>query len=247
MTKTDKQKQPAEELKELRAEYDQLIENNNALNERVLELYTLYNVSKTLSMSLQVTELFDLTMKVIGRALALDQYCLMLMDDNIGKLVIQASHGLPEEITAQHDGCAQDGVCWKVFESGKTLIINDISKETDFFYFPDSGLQEGSYLGVPLLQRDGRVIGLLNAHKPESQGFTDRDGRIHFRERTRQVTFTEHFHVHNGFIGFHRRNDVAPLYLVTKIFFPAYHHPFGHGVRKLRHFDYIRIRHKISI
>ncbi|MDY6830821.1 MAG: hypothetical protein SWC96_03125 [Thermodesulfobacteriota bacterium] len=49
---------PANELEDLRARYEKLVEINSSLNERVLELYTLYNVSRTLSTSLHVAALF---------------------------------------------------------------------------------------------------------------------------------------------------------------------------------------------
>ena len=65
-------------LEELRAELRELKEQNISLNERVLELYALYNVSRTLSMSLQLGELFELTMNAIGEALNLDQLVLLV-------------------------------------------------------------------------------------------------------------------------------------------------------------------------
>src|SRR3972149_4169199 len=75
------------EYARLKTEFDSLTEANNALNERVLELYTLYNISRTLSMSLQVNELFELTMNLLNQSLELDQYCLMLLDEKSGKLI----------------------------------------------------------------------------------------------------------------------------------------------------------------
>lgn len=178
MTKGSREKDYKAEYKKLQAEFEMLAEANNALNERVLELYTLYNISRTLSMSLQVSELFEMTMNLLNQSLQLDQYCLMLLDDKTGKLAIQASHGLSEDITGKDEGCVENGVSWKVASTGAPLLIDDISKEENFFYFPDSGIEEGSFLGVPLLKRDGKVIGVLNAHKPQPAAFTEKDVRL---------------------------------------------------------------------
>jgi diguanylate cyclase (GGDEF)-like protein len=166
------------EIAELQAELNQQREANQALNERVLELYTLYNVSRTLSMSLQLGELFDLTMNVIGEAMKLKQFCLMLIDEDSGKLSIQASHGLPTGIGASGMICEEEGVSWKVARSGAPVLVNDIGRESGFVYFRDSGITAGSYLGVPLKRKDGRVIGVINAHKPVLDGFSDADLRL---------------------------------------------------------------------
>ncbi|MCK7467776.1 MAG: hypothetical protein MZU91_06425 [Desulfosudis oleivorans] len=93
-----------DELARLREEHERLLATNNVLNERVLELYTLYNVSRTLSMSLQVTELFDLVMNVIVNSLGVRQYSLMLVDEGTDMLMIRASHGMPAEILSRGFG-----------------------------------------------------------------------------------------------------------------------------------------------
>ena len=79
-------------IEELREQYAALLKTNNSLNERVLELYTLYNVSRTLSASLQVSDLFDLVVGLIRESLNVDQYCLMFLD-NVGELFIEVAPG----------------------------------------------------------------------------------------------------------------------------------------------------------
>lgn len=178
MSETEREQQLAGELTALREDYEKLLASNQVLNERVLELYTLYNISRTLSMSLQVNELFDLAMNLIGQSLSVDQYCLMLLDEEAGKLVIRASHGLPPEIVMQGVVSVSEGVSGKVMQSGEPIVIQDISREQDFFYFPESGIKEGSYLGVPLRRPDQGPLGVINAHKPNPNGFTDADLRL---------------------------------------------------------------------
>ena len=61
------------ELEVLRAE-------KQRLEERIIELYTLYRVSKTLSLSIQLDEVFSLSMKLIGDSLGFDRYGVFLVD-----------------------------------------------------------------------------------------------------------------------------------------------------------------------
>lgn len=175
---SDSEKQLEDELGALKTEHDKLLDTNQNLNERVLELYTLYNVSRTLSTSLQMTELFELAMNVIGESLSLDQYCLMLLDQDSQKLQIRASHGMPDEIVANGVVSVNEGVSGRVASNGEPVLIQDLSQEKDFFYFKDSGMKKGSYLGVPLSSPDGKVIGVLNAHKPEPDGFDQSDLKL---------------------------------------------------------------------
>jgi len=165
-------------IEELRAELGELKEQNSSLNERVIELYALYNVSRTLSMSLQLGELFELTMNAIGEALNLDQFCLMLIDEDTDELVIQASHGMPGQVGKTGVVCARKGMSSKVARGGKPVMIADVAGEGEFFYFEGSHIGKGSYLGVPLKRKDGSVLGVLNAHKPEGESFGDAELRL---------------------------------------------------------------------
>ncbi|MEW6077728.1 MAG: sensor domain-containing diguanylate cyclase [Thermodesulfobacteriota bacterium] len=165
-------------IDELKAQYLALLKANNCLNERVLELYTLYNVSRTLSASLQVSDLFELVVGLIGESLNVDQYCLMLLDKELQKLQIRASHGMPEDILNRGEVKVTEGVSGRVVSSGQPLVIDDISAEKDFFYFPNSGIHQGSYLGLPLKNVNGAIMGVLNVHKPIVNGFSQTDLRL---------------------------------------------------------------------
>lgn len=166
------------ELSEAKAELRDFAEANESLNERILELYTLYNISRTLSMTIQLSELFELTMNVIGESLGIAQYCLLLLDDASGKLAIQASHGMPGSLDGQGLICEKESISWRVVKEGKAILINDTGKEMDHFYFNGSGIASGSYLGVPLVRKNGEVIGVLSAHKPVVDGFRKSDLRL---------------------------------------------------------------------
>ena len=84
----------------------------------------------------------------------------------------------------------------------------------------------GGFFAIQYLLRLGNQIGNRLPH---------RHGGINFSHRPGQIAFTEHFHIHDGFISFHLRDHIATLNLVTDFFFPAHHHAFFHGVGKLGH------------
>lgn len=162
----------------LEKESKRLAEANQRLNERVLELYTLYNVSKTLSLSLQLDELFDISMRIIGETLNVTDYNLMLLDDATQHLYMQAVHGHAEERIRKAILAVGEGVPGKVLKKGETIQIKDLKRNKSFVYSSEERSKKGSYLGIPLKRPNGKPIGVLNAHKSETKGFSKDEVRL---------------------------------------------------------------------
>ncbi|MCK7467777.1 MAG: sensor domain-containing diguanylate cyclase [Desulfosudis oleivorans] len=77
-------------------------------------------------------------------------------------------------------------MCGKVARKKEALLCQDLKAQKDHVYFSDSDPRKGSYLGVPLSRPDGRLLGVLNAHKPAVDGFSDADVRL-FKAVAEQV------------------------------------------------------------
>jgi len=162
----------------LNREGKKLTKANQKLNERVLELYTLYNISKSLSLSLQLDELFETAMKVIGQTMNVSEYNLMLLDEATGHLYMQAIHGVDDDCIRKAVLGPGEGVPGKVLDKGKSLLFDDLAKRKDWAYAEGEKSLKGSYLGIPLKRPDGAVIGVLNAHKPKRKSFAREDVRL---------------------------------------------------------------------
>ncbi len=175
------------ELEALREENHQVVEANQKLNERLIELYTLYNITRNLTLTLDINELFERTMALIGDTLNLDEYCLMMIDELSNKLTIRASHGISDSILVNVNVAVGEGVSGRVAATGEPVLIQDISREDEFFYYRGSNIREGSFLGVPLRLRDQRVVGVVNAHKPEPDQFSENDLNL-FKAVAEQVS-----------------------------------------------------------
>ena len=161
-----------EELEELRDEHKTIEKQSRKLEEKVLELYTLYNISKTLSMSHQLDDLFNGTMTMVGEALNIGEWCLMLLQGD--ELFIRVAHGLGEDVISKVRFRLDEGVSGKVARSGKAVLIQDVTKEKGFLYYKGFKKDIGSFLSVPLIVK-GEVIGILNTHKPQKNAFRKSD------------------------------------------------------------------------
>ena len=177
------------ELNRLIEENLKLDEANQRLNERLIELYILYQLTHQLSLSLNLNEIFERAMALIQEMLHIERYSIMLLSEESGTLEIRASRGLPEELVIKCRAMPGYGLSGKVIEQAKMVLIEDLSKTKDFIYYPESNFNQGSYLGLPLLARDGKVLGVVNFHSPESKSFSERDLKL-FQAVSEQVSIS---------------------------------------------------------
>ncbi|OGP59102.1 MAG: hypothetical protein A2V67_08160 [Deltaproteobacteria bacterium RBG_13_61_14] len=212
MSEQERNQQPQDELKRLREEKDRLAEANQRLNEQMFELYTLYNISKKLAWSLELGELFNGVMNVIGESLKVDEYCLMLIDEPSRQLLIRASHGIREDLLLNANVSVGVGVSGKVAQSGEILHLPDISQVRDFFYYQGSNITQGSFLGVPLKLRNGKVIGVLNAHKPAPHAFSENDIRFFLAVAEHVAVAVEHALAFQQTKELSNRDELTNLY-----------------------------------
>lgn len=147
---------------------------NRTLREKVEELRTFWSLSRILSSTLNMEEVFRLALHLIGRSLQVDAYSLLLLDETSGRLTIKAAFGLPEERAHALSLGLGEGISGLVAETGGPVMVPDVSADSRFVErtcFPG----HGAFLCVPLQIKRGPVIGVLNAHKPEPQAFTRGD------------------------------------------------------------------------
>lgn len=136
---------------------------NRALRERVAELHTFLNLSKTLAATLKMEELFRLALHLIGRALRVDAYALLLLDEAGERLVVKAAFGLPEEGAGGLSLRVGEGISGLVAQTGQAMLVPDISREPRCREQEAFRLQRGAFICVPLRLQGGEVIGVLNA------------------------------------------------------------------------------------
>jgi len=144
---------------------------NRALRERITELHTFLNLSKTLSATLNMEELFRLALHLIGRSLHVDAYSLMLLDESGERLVVKAAFGFPDDAGPGLTLRVGEGISGLVAQTGQAMLVPDVSAEPRFLEQESFRQQRGSFICVPLRIKGREVMGVLNAQKPDPQGF----------------------------------------------------------------------------
>jgi len=149
-----------------------LKKENFLLDSKVIELYTLYSISKKLSMTLQLEEIFDGTMEHISKSLEIDDYCVFLWDGKKEKLSVNAYYGDTEldDISFQPG----EGITGDVAVNGKVCILQDVSKSKDFLFYRNRKKNIGSFMCMPLKEKAGTILGTLNVHKNKPDSFDEK-------------------------------------------------------------------------
>lgn len=100
--------------------------------------------------------------------------------------------GLMNDLACKRQLLRQESFCSGVVETSQTLVINDISKETNSL-LKDSILVRNygisAYLGAPLIDANGNCLGTLAVMARQPRNFTNRD--IEFLQMTARWSMSE--------------------------------------------------------
>jgi two-component system cell cycle sensor histidine kinase/response regulator CckA len=148
---------------------------------RLRELMTLYEASQAcLSISDQkglLTAIIEAAARAADAALG----SVMLIDEERGEYVFGAHYGLSQEtitaVEAELHIPLGEGLAGTVVTTSRPVVVADVT--TDPRWIPIETKEPiRSFLGVPLVGRDGRPLGALTLSHPETDAFDDDHARL---------------------------------------------------------------------
>ncbi len=144
-----------------------------ALQARMAELRTIYQVGRSISSSIDLDDTLHYVANSIRGVVPYDAMELSLLDDTQQKLVVYlAVGGNPVENTQQ--GYAKDqGLPGQLLAGGEGILLSDldaVSGDQDQPVRTWTALQPPSYMGVPL-QVKGKTIGAIELVSKQQNGF----------------------------------------------------------------------------
>jgi diguanylate cyclase (GGDEF)-like protein len=166
------------ELQGLEKKYLDIAEVNKNLNERLLELYSLYQISLTLSMTLDVNDILKAIKNLFKKTFKVDHYSIMLLDERTEKMRIESSFGLKRSFINKdyHYGV---NIFGETMAQEQVIYVPDICQDLRYEFFPDDGVFEaGAFICIPLIPNDRVPIGVLNLYRKEKQSFTTREIKL---------------------------------------------------------------------
>lgn len=160
-----------EKITEVKEYSDKLEKTNRQLDQNILQLYTLYNISKTLSATFEMENVLNQIVGGINQALRLHRVNVMLVNEDRTEMYIVAGMGISERAKEMRFKLGEGIYGW-VAMTGQAEIINDLSNYAQFK--PTEGFDDdvSSLICAPFKGR-GRVIGIINTYRLGGEVFDE--------------------------------------------------------------------------
>jgi len=140
-----------------------------AASREVRELAFLFEISQTLSRSLDLREVVEPLLDALAKHLGMVRGTIALLNRQAGQITIEAAHGLSASQRELGRYSLGEGITGKVVQSGQPAVIPRISEEPEFLdrtgarSGPDK--EDSSFICVPI-KLGNEVIGALSADRP---------------------------------------------------------------------------------
>ena len=150
---------------------------------KLSELTTLFEISKTISISTNIKSLLD---RILDSALGIVKArrgSILLLDENTGKLIVSAARGLSEEVIDNTRIPLGEGIAGKVDKEGKPVLVSGAEQAPGLR--DSSRYETNSFLSIPLVSKYSdspeNTLGVINITDKISQdNFTERDQALLF-------------------------------------------------------------------
>jgi diguanylate cyclase (GGDEF)-like protein len=151
---------------------------NLKLEDSLRELSVLYNISQVLTAHIDPEELCNQLGDVIVRNISLDDFAILLFDEESKKLQVKTARGFQkndkiQELTFDFD----EGVSGHAAKTKRVVYIDDTSKDKHYLHYKGIKTGTGSFLCVPMLAKDS-FLGVINFSRKEVGSFSDQEIRM---------------------------------------------------------------------
>jgi len=159
------------DLKNLQDKFPEIEKMSQALNHRMLELYSLYQIGLALSTTLDLDEILNMFKKIFQDTLRVDRFGIFLIDRSISKLTLHTSFGMRINISHVKTSFKfGEDIFGEALMFEKTIHVPDVKKEKRYKFFND-GTDTGSFLVLPLLLLKNQPVGVISLYRTETNSF----------------------------------------------------------------------------
>ncbi len=134
---------------------------------REFEFKVLFDICRIIGQALRLDHVLETILGILSETLEMKRATVTLEDEESGRLVIRASHGLTEKERLRGIYRPNEGVTGLIFRTAEPFIVPDISKEPLFLNKTRSRhIEKGciAFLGVPIMLH-GKAIGVLHVDR----------------------------------------------------------------------------------
>ena len=152
------------------------------LRRELLEITTLYEISKALNSSLDLEKVMKQILDILHEKMAMERGTLTLLEEGTQELSIEVARGLSEKERERGRYQVGEGITGRVVSAGEPIIVKNVGDEPLFLNRTqargDIKRAQISFFCVPI-KLDGRTIGALSVDRLFDQGTSlDEDLRL---------------------------------------------------------------------
>jgi DNA-binding response OmpR family regulator/putative methionine-R-sulfoxide reductase with GAF domain len=149
---------------------------DQALTSRLEELNTLVHITQTITASLDLQEVIELTIKQVHDSWRIEASSLWLLDEATQTLRVLTNVGTAVEELEKLELTVKQGIVGEVVRSGQLIYTNDVASYKNHYQQADekTGFNTHSLLCVPLVFR-GKVVGALQLLNKKDGDFDEGD------------------------------------------------------------------------
>lgn len=161
----------AEKIYEIEEYSEKLKKVNIQRDQNILELYALYNISKTLSTAIEMEKLLNQVVERVSHVLKLHRIIVMLVNEERTEMYIVAGIEMSDKAKDAKFKMGEGLYGW-IAKTGNAEIINNLPTHPRFK--PTEGIDDdvSSLICAPFKGR-GEVFGLINAYRLGGEVFSD--------------------------------------------------------------------------
>jgi signal transduction histidine kinase/CheY-like chemotaxis protein len=148
---------------------------DQALAAGVAELNRLIRITRTLTSSLDLDEIVDMTIQLVHEGWNIEASSIWLLDEKSQVLKVLANVGTPSDVLKMYEVPLGVGFVGYVTKTGKRIYTNDVASHPRHYRVLDelTGFSTQSLLCIPLVSR-GKIIGAMELLN-KAGGFDDAD------------------------------------------------------------------------
>jgi signal transduction protein with GAF and PtsI domain len=148
------------------------------MRRKALQVETLSQVSETVASNRLIEDVLQLLVTMTAQVMSSKTCSIMLLDDAVGELRIEATQSLSEQYRRKPNLKVGQGISGRAVQERRPIMVADVTKEPDYMY-PDMAKKEGlcSLLSVPMLMRE-KAVGVINSYTSVPHAFTGEEVKL---------------------------------------------------------------------
>lgn len=163
------------------------VENGRRAELRLLRGDALHKLQTALDQGQTPHELFEATLDLLPQLFPrsaeeshVERSSIMLFDEEIGRLTIQAARGLRDEIVTGTQLLSGENLAGRVFKTGESILILDAQARRDDIFLDRPSTEKiakGACMSVPI-RSEGNTYGVLNVRSRRIKAFREEELRF---------------------------------------------------------------------